>query len=267
MRGKLHISDLKEILERALTSLEVFSEIFSTSYDTPETLQERYSLIHELKYELLPITLYAFSKVPRHIFVPEDLRGFAYLNKPLPIGFKQTISQPLMIGIMVDELIKGLEENLNIFSEFIPIPANILEIGTGSGYQTAILCEVFERVSSVEIIPELLNRARKVLRSLGYENLSLKLGDGRKGFQENAPFHGIIISAALKEIPEELVRQLTDRGVIVTPLEDKFGWQYLGVIYKTGERLEVMRKGGVSFVKFLSPEEVEKIRRGKREVL
>ena len=255
-------------LNLALRDFDLFKSLFQSPFDTEETLQRRYKLLKELSYEIRsPLALRAFAKVPRHLFVPENLRELAYLNRPLPIGFRQTISQPLMIGIMIEELLRalGFKEAKDKYD--IPEDYRVLEIGTGSGYQTALLCEIFHQVYSVEIIPELFNRAREILKTLGYENLHLKLGDGAEGFPEGAPFMGIVVSAAIpeREIPTPLIEQLHPRGAMVTPLEDDLGWQYLALLRRSAnDELLIERKGGVSFVKFLSKEEAKRIRRGSK---
>ncbi len=164
--------------------------------------------------------LEAMSKVPRHTFVPEAHRGAAYEDRPLPIGEGQTISQPYMVAVMTQSLeLKGEER--------------VLEIGTGSGYQTAILAELAKEVCTIERIPALLERAQSTLQSLGYENIFFKIGDGTKGWPEKAPFDGIIVTAGAPEIPQTLLAQLADGGRLVIPV----GPRYTQTLYK------VMRRG------------------------
>ena len=149
--------------------------------------------------------LSAFLKIPRHLFVPDFFKNWAYEDHPIEIGHNQTISQPYIVAFMLEqlELKKG---------------DRVLEIGTGSGYLTALLSELAGQVYSVEIIPELHETARKQLKSLGYPNVNLKLGDGRKGWAEYAPFDKIILSAAADEIPKALIEQLNEHGFLISPL-------------------------------------------------
>lgn len=149
--------------------------------------------------------LEALRKVPRHLFVEEALRDRAYLDKALPIGEKQTISQPYMVAAMSEALELGGHER-------------VLELGTGSGYQTAILAELAETVFSVERIPAFVQQARSRLESLGYYNVLLKVGDGTIGWSEHAPFDAILVTAAAPRIPRPLVDQLKSGGRLVLPL-------------------------------------------------
>ena len=152
-----------------------------------------------------PRVLEAVRKVPRHLFVEEALRDRAYLDKALPIGEKQTISQPYMVAAMSEALeLRGQER--------------VLEIGTGSGYQTAVLAELAETVFSVERIPTFVQQARSRLESLGYYNVLLKVGDGTIGWSEHAPFDAILITAAAPRIPRPLLEQLKVGGRLVLPL-------------------------------------------------
>lgn len=149
--------------------------------------------------------LNAFRLVPRHVFVPEKYRQSAYEDTPVPIGFHQTISQPYIVAFMVAMLqLKGNER--------------ILEIGAGSGYQTAVLAQLCKSVYSVEIVPELATRSSRVLNELGYANAHIRCGDGYAGWMEHAPFDAIIVSAAPTQIPEHLVGQLNAGGRMILPL-------------------------------------------------
>ncbi|MGB9823699.1 MAG: protein-L-isoaspartate(D-aspartate) O-methyltransferase [Candidatus Hydrothermia bacterium] len=152
----------------------------------------------------------AFLKVPRHRFVPQEMIEEAYGDYPLPIGFGQTISQPYMIAYMV----QALKPDKN---------ARVLEIGTGSGYTTAILAELFKEVYTVEIIPDLSIRAQKVLKELGYENIYFRIGDGSEGWEEYAPYERIIVTAAAPDVPPPLAGQLTEGGILVIPITRGFG--------------------------------------------
>ncbi len=152
----------------------------------------------------------AMRKVPRHLFVPENRKDEAYDDCPLPIGYGQTISQPYMVAIMT-ELLKP-EKN-----------KRILEIGTGCGYQTAILAETCKEVYTIERIPELTEIAKKNLEALGYDNVFLKAGDGTIGWKEHAPFDGIIVTAGAPKIPYTLKEQLSENGgILVIPVGDRF---------------------------------------------
>lgn len=153
--------------------------------------------------------LAAMRKVPRHLFVPEFIRHSAYDDMALPIGDDQTISQPYMVAIMTEFLeLKGDEK--------------VLEVGTGSGYQAAILAELSKEVYSIERIPSLADEARRRLTELGYENVYVIVGDGTKGLAEKAPFDRIIITAAAPKIPEPLINQLKDGGIIIAPVGERF---------------------------------------------
>lgn len=147
----------------------------------------------------------AMSKVPRHLFVPEALADKAYLDLSLPIGYGQTISQPYTVALMLEAL--ELEEG-----------DKVLEVGTGSGYMTALLAELCQRVFSVERIPELAQRARRLLDALGYEKVLIKVGDGSMGWPEEAPFDKIVVSASTPQVPPSLLAQLKKGGKMVIPV-------------------------------------------------
>jgi protein-L-isoaspartate(D-aspartate) O-methyltransferase len=180
----------------------------------------------------------AFRKVPRHLFLDDALRPQAYEDHPLPIGEKQTISQPYIVALMTEALhLTGYEK--------------VLEIGTGSGYQTAILAELAEQVYSIERIPSLAKRARKILDDLKYSNIIVKIGDGTDGWREYAPYAGIIVTAAAPEAPDPLLQQLETGGRLVIPIGDEYN-QELVVYVKEGEdRYREERYGGVRFVKLI----------------
>jgi protein-L-isoaspartate(D-aspartate) O-methyltransferase len=151
--------------------------------------------------------LEAMRTVPRHLFVPREYRAEAYRDGPLPIGKGQTISQPYIVAIMTELLA-------------IDSTSKVLEIGTGSGYQAAVLAEISDSVYTIEIIPELAQRADRLLDSLGYVDIHVKAGDGYLGWPEAAPFDAIIVTAAAPRIPEPLVEQLKMGGRMVIPVGD-----------------------------------------------
>jgi protein-L-isoaspartate(D-aspartate) O-methyltransferase len=152
-----------------------------------------------------PRVLEAMRRVPRHVFVPRELRGHAYEDGPLPIGAGQTISQPYVVALMTQALaLRGGER--------------VLEIGTGCGYQTAVLAELAREVGSVEIVDELLGRARGALAALGARNVHLRAGDGRRGWPEASPFDAILAAAAPEAVPEPLLDQLALGGRLVIPI-------------------------------------------------
>ena len=184
-----------------------------------------------------PRVLEAMRSVPRHLFVDEALWDQAYSDFPLPIGSSQTISQPYIVALMSESLgLKGTEK--------------VLEVGTGSGYQTAILAELAQTVCSVERVPALLPRARKVLSNLGYTNVLLKLDDGTWGWQDEAPFDAIIVTAGSPSVPQPLIDQLKDPGIMVIPIGDEYS-QSLIKITKSGAKIDQEDMGGVRFVKLL----------------
>jgi len=178
----------------------------------------------------------AMRLVPRHEFVSESQQGMAYINGPLSIGFGQTISQPYIVALMTDLL--DVDEN-----------SVVLDVGTGSGYQAAILANIVKQVYTMEIIPELLDLAKKRFDKLGYTNIETRIGDGHLGWAEHAPYDGIIVSAAASEIPEELVEQLKPDANLVIPVGMHYGPQELMVIHK-GQEGKVVNKDvlAVSFV-------------------
>jgi len=160
------------------------------------------------------------SAVPRHLFVPDDLQRFAYENRPLPIGYGQTISQPYIVAIMTDLL--------DVDSDDV-----VLEVGTGSGYQAAVLSRLVSRVYSVEIIGPLANAASGRLGKLGYHNVFCRRSDGYNGWAEAGPFDAIIVTAAASHIPPPLVQQLKPGGKMIIPVGDPFTTQYLLLVNKT----------------------------------
>ncbi|MBZ5623448.1 MAG: protein-L-isoaspartate(D-aspartate) O-methyltransferase [Acidobacteriia bacterium] len=152
-----------------------------------------------------PDVLRAMRITPRHLFVPLDVRSFAYEDHPLPIGFGATISQPYIVALMTELLAPAKSHR-------------VLEIGTGSGYQAAILGQLAGAVYTIEIVPELAQSAARTLRELGYSNITVRQGDGYQGWPEQAPFDGIIVTAAPPELPEKLIAQLSKGGRLVAPV-------------------------------------------------
>ena len=152
-----------------------------------------------------PRVIDAMERVPRQRFVPSDQRPWAFEDRPLPIGYRQTISQPYIVAFMT--------QALNLDSD-----ARLLEIGTGSGYQTAVLAEVARQVYSIEIVPELADQAKRTLSELGYQNVLLREGDGYMGWTEHAPFDAIMVTAAPDHIPQPLVDQLAVGGRMIIPV-------------------------------------------------
>lgn len=184
-----------------------------------------------------PLVLEAMRRVPRHLFVDEALVGRAYGDHPLPIGEKQTISQPYIVALMTEVLgLTGVEK--------------VLEIGTGSGYQTAILAELSDRVFSIERIQNLSYRARQVFNECGYRNIVLRVGDGTLGWPDEAPFDAILVSAGAPKVPQPLVDQLAMGGRLVVPVGDLVS-QELMVIERVPEGITKTRHGGCRFVNLI----------------
>jgi protein-L-isoaspartate(D-aspartate) O-methyltransferase len=176
-----------------------------------------------------PRVLAAMAATPRHEFVPEDLRDLAYANRPLPIGYGQTISQPYVVAWMTDAL--ALEPG-----------DRVLEIGTGSGYQAAVLAELGHRVHTIEIVAPLGRAAAERLARLGYDTVVVRIGDGYFGWPEAAPFEAIIVTAAANHVPPPLVEQLAPGGRMVIPVGGPFEVQYLVVVDKDADGRVTMRQ-------------------------
>ena len=159
------------------------------------------------------------ATVPRHLFIPAEIRASAYENRPLPIGYGQTISQPYIVALMTDLL--------------QPRPDHkVLEIGTGSGYQAAVLSKLVKEVYSIEIIEPLGRTAKQTLNDLGYDNISTRIADGYDGWPEHAPFDSIIVTAGISHIPPPLVKQLKNGGTMVIPVGTRFQTQQLTLVKK-----------------------------------
>ena len=172
--------------------------------------------------------LKAVSTVKRELFVPEKYRDLAYSDRPLPIGHNQTISQPYIVAYMTEQL-------------QVQKSQKILEIGTGSGYQAAILAELANHIFTIEIIPELAEGAEKVLNKTGYDNITVRTGDGYKGWPDQAPFDRIMVTAAPEEIPKKLVQQLANDGRMIIPVGANLFMQYLWLI-KRGKNGKITKE-------------------------
>jgi protein-L-isoaspartate(D-aspartate) O-methyltransferase len=184
--------------------------------------------------------LAAMRKVPRHRFVAAGMEARAYGDHALPIGEGQTISQPYMVALMTEELkLSGSER--------------VLEIGTGSGYQTAVLAELAEQVFSIERVPSLAARARNVIEKLGYANVAIRVGDGTIGWKEFEPYDRIIVTAGAPEVPPSLIEQLADPGIMVVPVGSQ-GLQQLCVVTRSGGSTKIRDAGGCVFVPLVGRE-------------
>jgi protein-L-isoaspartate(D-aspartate) O-methyltransferase len=169
--------------------------------------------------------LAAMGRVPRHEFVPKDIRDIAYADSALPIGARQTISQPYVVAFMTEAIAPRADQR-------------VLEVGTGSGYQAAILAELVREVFTIELIPELAEEAKLRLERLGYQNVYVRAGDGYLGWPEDAPFDAIVVTCGADHVPEPLFEQLKPGGAIIIPVGATFGLQSLRLIKKGlhGER-------------------------------
>ena len=198
-------------------------------------------LIERLRAEGITNTavLERIRTTPRHLFVDEALASRAYEDTALPIGFGQTISQPYIVAVMTAELIRDLQPGETF--------GKVLEVGTGCGYQTAVLAPFVRHIYSLERIRPLFQRANERLRTLKIKNVTLRCADGWNGWQSQAPFDGIIVAAAPQEIPSELLAQLGDGGRLLIPVGSR-GEQGLLCITRNGDEYETQELGLVSFV-------------------
>jgi protein-L-isoaspartate(D-aspartate) O-methyltransferase len=222
---------------------KVSPDLTGRSYMGMETnlIAAREALIASLRNEIVDErTLQAMHRVPREEFVPPDLRHFAYDDRPLPIGHGQTISQPLMVATMTEALhLKGDEK--------------VLEIGTGSGYQTAILAELAERVVTVERVPELADVAERRFRRLAYGNISVHVTGPTLGWPEEAPYDAILVTAGAPRIPRVLVEQLSLGGRLIIPVGGRTVQQLVSVT-RQGGGVRVRRHGQCRFVPLIGDE-------------
>ena len=182
-----------------------------------------------------PRLLAAFESVPRHLFVPQKSRFSAYDDHPLPIGFGQTISQPYIVALMTSLLELNGDEC-------------VLEVGTGSGYQAAILGLLAGIVHTIELIPELATHAEKLLGHLGHKNVKIHSGDGSLGWPQSAPFAGILITAAAPEVPQPLLEQLADNGRLILPIYNRWRGQSLKVLKRNNQEFVEQVITDVAFV-------------------
>ncbi|NLC53796.1 MAG: protein-L-isoaspartate(D-aspartate) O-methyltransferase [Firmicutes bacterium] len=203
-----------------------------------ESINRQVSTVHFADLELTDQRVKTvLGKIPRDQFVPEEYQPYAYENIPLPIGYGQTISQPYIVGLMTELLALKPTDR-------------VLEIGTGSGYQTAVLAELAAHVYSIETIEPLAKSAQEILTRLGYENISFRTADGYFGWEEASPFDAILIAAAVEEVPPPLEEQLVNGGRLVLPIGTPGGTQTLWRITKQNNNFIRENKGLVRFVPF-----------------
>jgi protein-L-isoaspartate(D-aspartate) O-methyltransferase len=183
------------------------------------------------------LVLEAMKKVPRHLFVPEKIQASAYQDRPLAIGEGQTISQPYIVGVMTAAIKPEATDK-------------VLEIGTGSGYQAAVLAEIVDEVYTLEIVPPLGEKAKNLLKSRGYANVHAKVADGYHGWSTHAPFDAIVVTAAAEEIPQPLIDQLADGGSMVIPVGPQFDVQHLVLVTKKNGKVKLQNLFPVRFVPF-----------------
>ncbi len=182
-------------------------------------------------------TLVAMNTVPRHQFVPQDQQAYAYEDRPLPIGYGQTISQPYIVGYMTDALSLDAQDK-------------VLEVGTGSGYQAAVLSEIVDSVFTIEIVAELATASASRLNDLGYANVFVKHADGYHGWEEHGPFDAIMVTAASEFIPPPLIEQLKDGGKMIIPVGSPYSVQHLVLVTKSGSEVRTKNLLPVRFVPF-----------------
>jgi protein-L-isoaspartate(D-aspartate) O-methyltransferase len=225
------------VLFSCLTSL-LSSSFFQTGQESDVYARQRRQMVAE-QLAARDISdrrvLEAMGRVPRHLFVPSSYRGQSYADYPLPIEDGQTISQPYIVALMTQCL--GLEGG-----------EKVLEIGTGSGYQAAVLFELRVRVFSIDINPRLAEQAAQTLRRLGYKDIRVKSGDGFFGWPEEAPFDGIIVTCASPRLPPLLIEQLKEGGRLIIPLGGAQQYQVLTLVTRTRDGIRTKEISGVRFV-------------------
>jgi protein-L-isoaspartate(D-aspartate) O-methyltransferase len=221
-----------------LSVLLFLPPVFSFSAEDPRFVEARRKMVErDLKGRDItdPAVLEVMGRVPRQLFVEPSLGSQAYADHPLSIGEGQTISQPYIVALMTQILrVKRGEK--------------VLEIGTGSGYQAAVLAELTDRVYTIEIRESLSNRAIRILRQLGYDKVRVRFGDGYFGWEEAAPFDGILVTCAANHIPPPLIKQLKEGGRLVIPLGSTTYFQTLTLLTKEEGKSRIQHLGGVSFV-------------------
>jgi protein-L-isoaspartate(D-aspartate) O-methyltransferase len=221
-------------------ALVVGATVACLAQNTPDHAQKRRAMIEEQIKErgvTSERVLEAMGRVPRERFVPADIASRAYADSPLAIGYGQTISQPFIVAYMTEAL------------DVAPTH-KVLEIGTGSGYQAAVLGELSRTVFTIEIVPELARRAADTLGALGYQHVRVREGDGYRGWPEEAPFDRIMVTAAPEEIPKPLLDQLANGGRLVVPVGAQDRTQWMTVVEKTGKGVIERRTIPVQFVPF-----------------
>jgi protein-L-isoaspartate(D-aspartate) O-methyltransferase len=231
---------------KSLTYLLLFIAIAASAQDAGYTAA-RAAMVEELRLyaqflddpdeaRVSDAVMASLNTVKRHELVPLPERRFAYENRPLPIGYGQTISQPYIVALMT-ELIEPDADDV------------VLEVGTGSGYQAAVLAELVDHVYSIEIIDALATRAKSDLARLGYKNITTRLGDGYYGWEEHGPFDAIVVTAAASHVPPPLIEQLKPGGRMVIPVGSRFMTQTLLLLEKTDKGEIITRQlGAVRFV-------------------
>lgn len=237
-----------------IITLYFFVGFDSALYAEDDYAQRRHDMVRIIEADVRATSLYldkkaldprvmtAMDTVPRHEFVPFPERRFAYTNRPLPIGHGQTISQPYMVAVMTD-MLKPKSHH------------QVLEIGTGSGYQAAMLAELVKEVFSIEIIKPLAEQARTRLARLGYSNIQTRIADGYYGWQEHAPFDSIVVTAAASHIPPPLLKQLKPGGRMIIPVGSTFMVQQLVLVEKSKtNKVTVSQIMPVRFVPLTGPD-------------
>lgn len=230
LTGHAAIMNLRPALKPVIAWL-AFLVLVAPGFADDPLRDARMTMVKEIEDDVRRTSLYldresldprvmdAMATVPRHRLIPDDMRESAYDNRPLPIGHGQTISQPYIVAVMTD-LLKTTPSS------------RVLEVGTGSGYQAAILAEVVEQVYSIEIIEPLGEQARDNLAALGYRNIEVRIGDGYYGWKEQAPFDAIVVTAAASHIPPPLIEQLAGGGRMIIPVGSRFMVQQLVLVEK-----------------------------------
>jgi len=221
----------------ALGAMVVLSMIKLLTADDPVTLQRERMVSEQIASRAVrnPDVLRVMRATPRHLFVPIAIRSMAYEDHPLPLGYGATISQPYIVALMTQLLRPNQGQRA-------------LEIGTGSGYQAAILAQLVRHVYTIEIVPELAQSAARTLRELGYSNITVRQGDGYKGWPEEAPFDAIIITAAPLELPRTLIEQLSKGGRLVAPVGSMWQQDLILIEKKADGSITRRSAGAVNFV-------------------